>query len=214
MASAGSTRPEVLLLSLALQPFFDDSYTSLIDALSAVSKIKRTRLSDGAIRYLEANNPKAAKNKAVLEKVKSYARKGGRVIIGLHFTCFNDMDVFDKFFGGGLGLQWRSGDYYHRTDFQFNPSCRLPAYVCKESLPLNINLKVLHIKNAQPHEKIFVPVPGAKTQSLMGVLPSTAVDQSQAAVAGVVYGSGFLFYVGDVNAEKDSDTIIMTLCGF
>ena len=72
-------------------------------------------------------------------------------------------------------------------------------------------MKVLHVKNARPHEKIFVPVADAITQSL--VFPLEYVDQAQAAVVGAKVGNGYLAYAGHVNSEEGSDNIILSLCG-
>ena len=59
-------------------------------------------------------------------------------------------------------------------------------------------MKVLHVKNALPKEKIIVPVD----------------TSTQAAVAGAKVGEGFMVFAGDVNQEEDSDTVILSLCGF
>jgi hypothetical protein len=211
--------PEILLLSLAMQPFLDDTYMSLFNSLGDVAQLKRAKAPDSAMRYLEANNPKAiiatdeglteAKNRAVLEKVKSYIRNGGIVIFGLHFPNFTNLDNFDNLFAG-FGLAWKHGDY-HRTTFQFNPSCSLPAGAVKDSFPPAYSMKVLHIMDARQEEKIFVPVPEGKTQSL--VFPPTFVDQAQAAVVGTKIGDGYLFYTGDVNGEEGSDKVILALLG-
>jgi hypothetical protein len=72
-------------------------------------------------------------------------------------------------------------------------------------------MEVFHIKDAQQHEKIFVPVPGGQTQSM--VFPPSYVDEIHAAVVGAKIGDGFVVYVGDVNPEKGSDKVILALCG-
>lgn len=61
-------------------------------------------------------------------------------------------------------------------------------------------MKVLHVKNARPEEKVFVPVPDAKTQSM--VFPLSHVDHAQAAVVGARIGGGFLIYCSDFNTEE------------
>ena len=212
--------PEIFLLSLAFQGFLDVTYASLIDGLAQSAKLKRAKSTTGAIRYLEANHPKAilvtdeglteSKNKGVLAKLLAYVQKGGLVIIGLHFPNFTTQDAFDKFFQEGFGLSWQRGDY-HRTTFQFNPPCSLPSGILKGSFPSTYSMKVLHVKNANQHEKIFVPVPGAMTQSF--ILPPSPVDETQAAVVGANIGDGFLVYCGDVNGEEGTDKVILALCG-
>lgn len=89
-------------------------------------------------------------------------------------------------------------------------------------------MKVLHVKDARSHEKIFIPVAGAQTQSL--VFPPEYVDhvcrispnhsetntdsiKTQAAVVGAKIGEGYLVYHGDVNQENESDQVLLALCG-
>ncbi|KAI9737657.1 MAG: hypothetical protein M1818_005661 [Claussenomyces sp. TS43310] len=211
---------DILLLSLAFQNFLDDTYSSLIDSLGKSAPLKRAKTSNGAAQYLEANYPKAilvtdqglteTKHGGVLEKVQSYIQDGGLVIFGLHFPSYISKDNFDKFFSESFGLPWKRGDY-HRTTFQFNPSCTLPASVEKASPPSAYSMQVLHVSDARQHEKIFIPVAGATTQS--HVFSPSYVDETQAAVVGAKVGDGFLVYAGDVNAELGSDKIILALCG-
>lgn len=213
--------PEILLLSLSSQSFFDESYSSLIDGLHNSAQLKRAKTASGAVRYLEANNPTRilvtdegltkAKNKAVLDLVVSYVRNGGLVIVGLNFPNYINMDAFDKFFNEAFSLPWKRGDY-HRSEFQLNPSCSLPTGVASNSFPAPYSMKALHVTSAQPHEKIFVPIANAVIQSR--VFSPEPVSQEQAAVVGAKVGNGYLAYVGDVNGEKGSDRVILALCGF
>lgn len=215
-------RPEILLLSLAYQPFFDEMYSSLLENFRRSAQLKRSKTARGVLRYLTTNLPKViivtdegltrGENSAVLDRVLSYVRNdGGLVIVGLHFTSFTQMDVFDKFFTEGFGLAWKHGNY-HRTTFQLNPSCLLPdGMASKDSFPAPYSMKVLHIKGAAPHEKIFAPIPNAMTQS--HVFPPEYVDQTQAAVVGTRVGDGYVVYIGDVNPEKGSEDVILRLCG-
>jgi hypothetical protein len=213
-------RPEILLLSLAYQLFFDEMYSSLLESFRSSVQLRRAKTASGVMQYLATNSPKAivvtdegltkAKNSAVLDRVVSYVRNGGLVIVGLHFTSFTQMDVFDKFFNEGLSLPWKHGDY-HRTTFQLNSSSSLPTGVASNSFPAPYSMKVLHVKYAEPHEKIFVPITDAMTQS--HVFSPEYVDQTQAAVVGTRLGDGYIAYVGDVNAEKGSDDVILRLCG-
>lgn len=213
-------RPEIFLLSLAFQDFLDEIYSSFFDNLSKLANLKRAKTSNGAIRYLEANNPKAilvtdeglarAANGAVLEKVLSYLRNGGLVAFGVLFSNWVSLDAWEKLFNETFGLPWRQGDY-HRATFQFNPSCTLPTNVVKDSFPSPYSMKAVHVQDARPHEKIFVPVPGAMTES--HVFTPSHVDETQAAVAGATVGNGFLVYAGDVNPEVGSEKVMLTLLG-
>jgi len=214
-------QPDILLLSLAFQSYFDETYASLIDKLSILSRLKRAKSISGAINYLDANNPKAilvtdeglteTENRVVRERIVSYVRKGGLIIVGLHFPNFVTMDAFDGFFNETFDLPWTRGGY-DRTDFQLNHSSSLPSGITKNGLPGPYSMKALRVNNARPHEKIYIPVEDAMTQSL--VFPASYVNQAQAAVVGSKIGDGYLVYIGDVNAEKGSFDVILSLCGF
>ncbi|KAF3397112.1 hypothetical protein DPV78_007844 [Talaromyces pinophilus] len=194
---ASADRPEILLLCLAYQEFLDESYASLIDKLADSANVKRAKSAAGAIRYLAANNPKAIiiTDEGITEKENEAAlQKMGR---------------FDYLFGRVFNLPWRHGDY-HRTTFQANPSCTLPDGVGLSSMPGPYSMKVLHIKNARPQEKIFVPVSAAMTQSI--ALPPSHVDETQAATTGAKIEDGYLVYCGDVNPGDELDQTILALC--
>lgn len=216
---ASPAKADILLLSLAMQPFLDDSYSALINQISSKANIKRAKSASGALNFLSAQTPRAIlatdegltkpSNGPVLEKVLSYVRNGGLLLIGLHFPNFTNMDVFDKFFGD-LGLPWKHGDY-HRTTFQFNGGCTLPDGMSRMKFPGSYSMKVLHVKGARAHEKIFVPVPQATTQSM--VFPPEYVDQAQAAIVGAKIGEGYLVYDGNVNPEEGQNRVVLTLCG-
>jgi hypothetical protein len=146
---------------------------------------------------------------AVLEKIKEYAMNGGIVVFGLHMPNFSKMDLFDNLFKS-FGFDWKHGDY-HRTTFQFNPSCTIPPGVTSNSMPATYSMKALHVKDARPEEKIYIPVDGAKTQS--HALPAAYVDQAQAAAVAAKVGAGYVAYLGDVNSEEESNKVILALCG-
>lgn len=212
-------RPEVLLLTLEVQGAKDDIFQPLFDKLHHVAQVKRIKTKAGAMKYLETKKPKSilisdegltrARNRALLDRVALYVRGGGVVVVGVHFPSFTTTVSFDRFFSEGFGLFWRRGDY-HRSDFRFNPACTFATGMAPSSLPAPYSMKALHVQNAFPHEKIFVPVANAMTQS--HVLEPEPVDQSQAAVLGSKVGDGHLFYVGDVNLEDNSRKIIIGLC--
>ncbi|KAI9889243.1 MAG: hypothetical protein M1814_005692 [Vezdaea aestivalis] len=212
--------PTLLLLSLEHSPFIDEMYSPLLNRLSEIARLQRAKSTSAAIRYLEANNPKyilatdvglvRKDNRAVLKKVVSYVRSGGRLVLGLNFSSGVTGTAFERFFSRSFSLPWKRGDY-HRTNFMLSTSSSLPSDVVRDSFPAPFSMKASHVQDAQPHQKIFVPVPGTMTQS--HVFSPDFVDQSQAAVVGEKVGDGYLFYIGDVNGEEGSNKIIETLCG-
>lgn len=214
-------RPEILLLSFAHRDSFDDSYASLVNRLHGVANVMHAKTEDAAMQYFEANHkPKAilvtdegfvVVSKTFAKRIKTYAKKGGWVIFGLHFTFFTHPNLFDHFFGKTLRLPWRAGDYY-RTTCEFKLASTLPDGMNWASFPTEYSMMALHVKNAAQHERIFGVVSGATSQSLD--FSTASVDETQAAVVGAKYGEGFVFYAGDVSAEEGSNLVIMALCGF
>ena len=212
-------RPEVLLLSLEVPGAKAEVFQPLFDKLHELAQVKRIKTKVGAIKYLETKKPRSilvsdqgltrARNHALLDRVVAYVRSGGVVVVGIQFPNFTTMGPFDKFFGEGFGLSWRRGNY-HRSDFQFNPACTFATDMAPSSFPAPYSMKALHVQNALPHEKIFVPVANAMTQPHF--LDPEPVDQTQAAVVGSTVGDGHVFYVGDVNLEESSKKLILSLC--
>lgn len=187
-----------------------------------MAHVKRAKSASAALRTLADTAFKAIiitdqgitksnkETREVLAKVKTYIENGGLAIACLHFSSFTPMDKFDKFFKT-FGLPWENGDY-HRTTFEINPSGLLPESVEPSSLPKPFSIKALHVKNAEPQEKICIPIEGAVTES--HVFPPMYVDQTQAGVVGAKFGRGYLVYCGDVNGEDESNQLIVALCGF
>ncbi|KAJ5752256.1 hypothetical protein N7520_009173 [Penicillium odoratum] len=225
---ASADRPQILFVSLAYLEFFDQTYGPLMTRLLEVSRVKRAKTAAGALRALADNTFKAIiiadsgliaddydikstpETDELLNKIKTYIEGGGLAIVGLHFPNFTNSNQFNTFFER-FGLPWKRGDY-HRTTFQHTSSGILPEGVQSASLPGPYSMKVLHVDNARPQEKIFVPVAGAKTQSL--VFSPEYVDETQAAVVGAKIGKGNMVYCGDVNGESESNALMLALCGF
>ncbi|KAL4947455.1 hypothetical protein BDW69DRAFT_178373 [Aspergillus filifer] len=219
---ASMDKPNILLLCLSYNDFLDELYATLFNKLLKVANIKRAKTASAAINALTSTTFKAiiiadeglterdTATREVFTRVKSYIENGGFAIVGLQFPSFTAMDKFTAFFQA-FGLPWKHGDY-HRTTFQFNPSATLPESAKPASLPGPFSMKVLHIQNARPQEKIFLPVEGAVMQS--HVFAPVYVDQAQAAVAGARIGLGHLVYCGDVNGEDGSNQLLLALCGF
>ncbi|KAL4976419.1 hypothetical protein BDW66DRAFT_150980 [Aspergillus desertorum] len=192
---ASTDKPRILLLCLSYRDFLEKIYSPFYNSLLKVAHVQRAKTASAAIRALASTPFKAViiadeglterdtENQEVLSRLKTYIENGGLAIAGLHFPNFTPMDRFRAFFQA-FGLPWETGDY-HRTVFQLNPSAALPESTKPASLPGPYSMKALHVPNARLHEKIFVPVEGAVTQSL--VFGPNYVDQTQAAVVGEVW---------------------------
>lgn len=218
--STSETR--IFLLSLAKEPFFDDMYKRLIDTISSKATIQRATKPTAALTYLSNNTPTAIfitdpgiverKHSAVLEKVVSYARNGGTVILGGHFSGFIRPTELDNFFRSGWDLPWEFGDY-HRTTVYVNQQVQEQlAADARAGLPAAYSQKAVFLKSVPTDAALYVTTEDSVTQSL--VFPSKPVgDRGQTPVVFAAVGEGKLGYVGDVNAEEGSDAVILAMCG-
>ncbi|RDW89905.1 uncharacterized protein DSM5745_01680 [Aspergillus mulundensis] len=220
-----SVRPQILLLSLSHRFYLDDTYTTLFSRLSQTATLKHAKTPPTALRLLSQNTFKAIiltdegltehepNHDQVLAQVQEYMRDGaGLVIAALHFPNFVTQDGFDGFFGR-LGVPWKKGDC-HRMDFDVNPSCNRELLyglgLATADLPVRYSMKALGVRGARVHEKVYLPIAGARSQSIIEAEES--VDLSQAAVVGARLGRGHLFYIGDVNWERGSQDAVVKLC--
>lgn len=72
-------------------------------------------------------------------------------------------------------------------------------------------MKVLHVKHARADEKMFVPIPGAMTESF--VPPPGLMWIRHKLQCGARIGQGALIYCGDVNAEDGPTAMTLALIG-
>ena len=212
-----TTRPQILLLSLDRQPFFDDMYKRLINTLVSKATIQRASKLNAALNYLSTTTPTRIiitdpgitqpAHSAVLEKVVSYVRDGGIAILAFHFSgSIRPLDL-NSFFRSYWNLPWEFGDY-HRTTVHLNQ--RVPQ-VPKLNLPAAYSQKAVFLKNVAPNAALYLPDRNSMTES--HVFPSEPVDVEQTPVAFAPVGEGWLGYVGDVNTEEGSDAVILAMCG-
>ncbi|KAM5432971.1 hypothetical protein McanMca71_006533 [Microsporum canis] len=218
-SSAGETtsQPRVFLLSLETEAFFEDMYKDLLNGLLSKAKVQRAKKADATLRYLSENTPDAIfatdpallkpKYSAVLDKVISYVRDGGTIVLGGHFSSFAKPDHLKRFFEFSWGLPWQSG-YYHRTTVHVNVNCQ---GLETRGLPASYSQKALFLKNVPPEGRLYLPNRDSMTESrVFG--PERISDLSQAAVVFAPYGRGRIGYVGDVNGEDGSHAAILAMC--
>jgi len=105
-------------------------------------------------------------------------------------------------------MPWQSGDY-HRTDFSVNNA---NTSVNTSELTPRYSQKALHLQNVDPKDAIYLATASSLTQSM--VFPAGPVgDRRQTPAAFGKCGAGKLGYLGDVNAESDTDAVVLAMCG-
>jgi hypothetical protein len=114
----------------------------------------------------------------------------------------------DKFFTKHWNLPWLFGEYF-RTTVRLNSNAqRVPPH----GLPSEYSQKAVFLKNVVPDAARYLPSESSVLESLIFAVDPIK-NQDQTLVAFIAVGAGWLGYVEDVNSEKESDAVIMAMCG-
>ncbi|THX85995.1 hypothetical protein D6D04_01652 [Aureobasidium pullulans] len=218
------SRPQILLLSLDFESYQDQIYDSLWTKLSNQARVQRSKQAAPTIRYLTTNNPTAIlitdagimdpANIDVVKALKAYISNGGTAILCCSCSSFMNPSKADRFFTTHFSLPWKFGNY-ERTDVYLREEVavrHLPlGRKGLEHLPRSYSQKAVFLKNVSEEGIIYSPREDSMTQSR--VFAPRAADTEQTPVAWVGIEKGWLGYVGDVNGEEGSDSVILAMCG-
>lgn len=207
------------MLALDHQPFFDDMYQSLLRELGSLGHLKRVKNPETALRLLSSEQLPTVvlltdaglsqpRHAAVWEAVVKYIREGGTAIAMGLFSGFIKPADFKPFFSKA-GLAWDMTDY-HRTDVSLNPSAHDYSTFTK-GMARTYSQKAVFAGNVLLGDAWYITTENSRVQS--AVFPSDdthRVGKSPVAFARV--GEGRFGYLGDVNAEPESDTAIIAMC--
>jgi len=214
--------PSVLLLSLEPPPWPCDLYEELYAALRTKADVFEATTSKTALEYLSSPSHLTAvlvtevsvmklKHRAVSTKLVEYTRQGGTVILGCLCSSFSRPSDINRFFQDTWGLSWRSGSY-HRTTFQLNPMAnarfREDRY---PSLSKSYSMKALHLKDVPVEAQVYVSNANSTIESLV-FAPVPVDNRHESPMILAQFGDGYLGWVGDVNAEKDSTHVVVAMC--
>ncbi|PLN76366.1 hypothetical protein BDW42DRAFT_22385 [Aspergillus taichungensis] len=200
--------PTILLISLNLEPYFDELYTPQIDLLTKHATLQRTQTTDATLRTLTSPTPPHAvlltdaaltqqKHVDTWDAVLQYVRNGGTAICMGHFTSFIKPPRFVPFFSRA-GLAWDMEEYMRTTVCLQRRNCPDRYW---GPVPDRYSQKAVFLKNVDPGDVWY----RTGAESVRGM--------DGAAVALARVGEGRLGYIGDVNAEVDSGRVLVALCG-
>lgn len=110
-----------------------------------------------------------------------------------------------------MELSWEWGDY-HRTTFALNPAFR-SVFGARAfgRLQQSYSMKTVHLKEVSTEAKIYIPNRDSRTQSL--VFPPGRVDTAQCPAVLEKHGEGYVGFIGDVNNEVGTQTLLMAMLG-
>ena len=153
----------------------------------------------------------------LITRLVDFVREGGgTAIFALGFPGFMPMDEFEKLFAA-FGLStWKCGSY-HRTTHTLRtlsapPDSPLGVMLNRggNHLAGAYSMKAVHIKKPGEFEAIYSATDESRIESNV-FPPSKIEDLKEAPVAFAKVGKGWVGYVGDVNNEVESYTVILAM---
>jgi len=222
-ADAPIARPMVLLLSISSEPWFDESYSVLMDKLSRRTQLKRASTASAAIRFLSNVNAGAEEFKLraifvtdpgltesdsdygqeqlqeLLHGMLEYLTNGGTVIFCCLFSGFISPPDLDRFFGQSFNLRWRFGNYERTTVHLNRNHSDKDIFNNVSYLPAEYSQKAVFLRYVDPAAAVYRPH------------DDSPIDE-QTPVAFTAFGRGWLGYIGDVNREEGSDSALLAMC--
>lgn len=147
--------------------------------------------------------------KAILEALETYVKDGGSVVFACQFSNLVQPPRMDVFWKNTFGLEWIMGNY-HRTVVHVN-SVAERAMKPITRLPAQYSQKAVFLQNVAIADALYLPDEDSRTQSM--VFPSKTVDCTQTPTARARYHNGWVGYMGDVDAEAESDSVLLAMCG-
>ena len=216
---SNASSPQVLLISFDYADSFNRIHAHFLAALRSRADVIQAQTSDTALQTL--SRPKLAavyvtdpgiverKHAKVLTKLIEYVKSGGTLVVGGSFSTFVRPTDNDAFFKKAFGLNWKMGSY-HRTTFSLNLA-RPERLLRGPSLAPSYSMKTVHLKGISRDSVVYGPTAESRTQSM--VFAPSAVDLDEAPVVYTQVGQGYLGYIGDVNGEKASTNVILSMLG-
>ncbi|KAK7438433.1 hypothetical protein VKT23_018046 [Stygiomarasmius scandens] len=209
----------VLVISLEAEPWFENMDAAVFEALRAKTRVIHAESAQIALQHLEPGGPTGVfvttsgivehRHAKVLAKLVEYAKGGGKVVIGAHFSGHITGAKMASFWNNSWGLPWKMGSY-HRATFYRNDGHEVVKL--NPSLPESFSVKTVHLDGIEPSDAVYRPTMDSRIQSL--VFPSEVVtDLSEAPVVQRKVGKGYVGYIGDVNAEKPSTMLVLAMLG-
>jgi hypothetical protein len=216
----GTSKPYIAIVALNKAEFYQDLYADFNKLLESHANIEYATTPDEArgVFNRSVNKPAAilsvdesltsSTHITLVHEAASYVRSGGTLIFMGVFSGFtrpSDMQLlFSKF-----DLPWAAGDY-HRETCVFNPAMMLLDI---SGMAASYSQKALHVKNVQRGDAVYLPQAWSESASAL-FPPRSANGLTQAPAAFARVGTGKVGYVGDVNNENDTHTVVLRMCGF
>lgn len=217
-AQSDDSRPLVVLLTMDKKHMYNEMYRDFTNLLKRHADVEQiTTASEAKALFkrdakpaaiLAADESLAISNRAaLLRDAASYVRSGGTLVFMGLFSSFTRPSDLERLFSQ-LDLPWSRGDY-HRTTFALNPAM---TQLDTTGLASSYSQKALHVANVQRGDAVYLTSSGSRIES--AVFAARPVDdRTQAPAAFARLGAGKVGYVGDVNNETETATVVLRMCG-
>jgi hypothetical protein len=140
----------------------------------------------------------------VYAKALDYVRSGGTLVFMGTFSSCTTPDAKNKLFQKA-GLPWECAAYYRNTVYRTGTNVNMPP-----ALPDRYSQKAVFLRNVGGRDACYLPNAESRIESHV-FAPENVEPNAPVACARV--GEGWLGYVGDVNAEEESDAVVLVMCG-
>ncbi|PPJ58843.1 hypothetical protein CBER1_08510 [Cercospora berteroae] len=206
--------PTIIVLQLQEQLLtsWSEMYTPFINKLQAKSNVQMISTVEEAGNALQSTPPPAAvwaTDKALTEpefrqlkdQAAVYVRNGGTIVFGARFSGSDAL--FSDF-----SLPWRLDGYY-RSTFHLNAAM---TSVRKTGLAPSYSQKAHHLTNVQHEDTLYLPSHSSRPHPRVFFDPSVDWLRHTPVALGS-FGEGKVGYMGDINAEVDSENVLLALLG-
>jgi hypothetical protein len=201
------SHPSVLLVSFGKESWFDEIGAHLLEALKSRAAFTEATSPAEFVSLTSGGTVKPTailittsffaedKYSAIHQHVVQYARQGGVVVFCALFSSMISPPKMTEMWRSQWNLPWKSAGY-DRWTFELNPerTQRLQNIV---SLPGAYSMKAVSLSGLSTESSVYAVRAQAK-ESPAAFMP---------------YGSGYVGYLGDVNAEVESTAVILGMCG-
>lgn len=234
-----SPRLRVFLISLDEKGQHDSIFQRLYSKILKKASIDRAKTPSAVLHYLKGNTPHsiiltdaslanhdphtipidciAGMNHKLYNDVKEavfdYVRGGGIVVCACSFAAFlliRERDDPTIPFFNKAGLPWCAATYsYYRTTFHVNNKA-VPEDA-RLTLPRSYSQKALNLFHVEPKQCWYLP--DKKSSWMESNSCHSRPNPQWTPVAFAKVKLGFLGYIGDVNAQVESDDVVLAMCG-
>ena len=210
--SSSKDKPLVVVVALTNFDLFQDAHADQISALQRFAEIKISRTAEDLIEqfsrpnlhgiYITDRGIVQQVNAHVLHKVEEYTTKhGGTVVIGGLFAGTAHPADFSALFSA-LGLPWTRGAYF-RDKVVLNPMHPIATKYGRR-LPGELSMKAVHVNSLNLEDGLYFGHAEASLKNESPVLQVSVGDRKK---------RGRIGFIGDVNAEEGTETILLALFG-